>query len=71
MAVGGKRDPGGEVERDVEVVAVENVVATELFLRVDEGAVGCDRLAVAHADDGCRRARLQRLPPSLLATVSA
>src|SRR6266540_2915495 len=48
---GGLRCPG---ERGVEVLGLDDVEAAEVFLRLREGAVGGQYLAVGHAHDGGR-----------------
>src|SRR5438552_3629421 len=48
-AVGGLRRPR---ERRVEVLGLDDVEAAEVFLRLREGAVGGQHLAVGHAHDG-------------------
>src|SRR5207249_9345576 len=47
---GGLRRPG---ERCVEVVGLDDVEAAEMFLRLREGAVGGQHLAVGHTHDRC------------------
>src|SRR5205823_13026386 len=47
---GGLRGPG---ERPVEVVGLDDVEAAQVFLRLREGAVGGQHLAVGHAHDRC------------------
>ena len=42
----------GELDRRVEVVGLEEAVAAERLLRLDERAVGGQRLAVVDADGG-------------------
>src|SRR2546428_10126890 len=45
---GGLRRPG---ERGVEVVGLDDVEAAEVFLRLGEGAVGGQHLAISHSHD--------------------
>src|SRR5262249_41814481 len=52
------RDPSGDLERSVEVVALDKEVAAEVLLCVHERPVGEQGLSVLDAD-GCRR--LERL----------
>src|SRR4051812_33139293 len=47
----GPRDHGGQVEGDIQVFAVEDVVAAKLLLRLDERPVRRDPLAVTDAED--------------------
>ena len=60
-AVARRRDPGGPLDRLVERVGVDQVVAAELLLRLGERAVGGECLVVLHADGGRRLRRLQRV----------
>ena len=49
-----RRDPGGQLDRGVEVVGLEEQVAADRLLDLDERAVGRQRPAVLHPD-GRRR----------------
>jgi hypothetical protein len=53
------RNPRGDLERSVEIVGVDNHVAAEVFLRLDERTVGEKRLSVLNADGGRGLDRLQ------------
>src|SRR5215212_1501867 len=57
----GTRDLGRPVDRLVEAVALEEVEAAELLLRLREGTVREHALAVADADGGRGRAGLEAL----------
>src|SRR5207244_4835128 len=46
-------DLRGQGECGVEVIGVDDVEATQVFLRFDVWAVGGQRLAVGHAHDRC------------------
>jgi hypothetical protein len=46
------RNPRGDLERRVEIVDVDQVVAAEVFLRLDKRTVGEKRLSVFNADGG-------------------
>ena len=51
----GRRDPRGQLDRGVEVVGLEEQVAADGLLELDERPVGGQRLAVLHADRRRRR----------------
>ena len=56
----GRRNPRGDVERHVEVVGLDEEEAAHVLLRVDERAVGEERLTVldAHGRGGVDRLQL-------------
>src|SRR6266545_2893906 len=60
-AVARPRDPGRDLDRLVEVLAVDQVVAAELLLGLGEGPVGGERLAAADLHGGRGAGRLERL----------
>ena len=57
-----RRDPRGELDRGVEVVGLEQEVAADGFLDLDERAVGGERLAILHANGGRRLGESQPIP---------
>ena len=56
------RDAGGQLDRSVEVAGLEQVVATERLLGLDERPVGRQRPAILHADRRRRGRRLKLCP---------
>src|SRR4051794_21001395 len=56
--------PGGDLERFVEAVALDQVETAERLLRLDEGAVGHEPLAASYAN-GLRAARRRELVADL------
>src|SRR5215207_687878 len=54
-------DPGGDLDRLVQVLGLDDVEAAELLLGLGERPVGAEGRAVAHPHGGGRRGRLQRL----------
>ena len=65
----GRRDPRGQLDRRVEVVGLEEQVAAERLLGLDERAVGGQRLAVLHPH-GRRRLRPAIRTPGVTPGVS-
>src|SRR5581483_11012925 len=57
----GGRDPRGDLEHGVEVVGLDQHEAADVLLRIDEGAVGEERLAALDADGGGGLDRLEPL----------
>src|SRR5256714_4574128 len=55
------RDLRGDGDGLVQIGRLDQVVAAQLLLRLGEGAVGSQALAVAHAHRGGRVGRLQRV----------
>ena len=47
-------NPCGDADRLVEILAVDEKLAAELFARLRERPVSDERFAVAHPDAGCR-----------------
>src|SRR5712671_3271338 len=64
------RDAGGELDRLVEILGLDEVEAAQLLARLREGAVGGDRLAVLDAHGGRGRDRLQRLPADVVPALA-
>jgi len=54
-----RRDARGQFDRSIEVVGLEQEVAAERFLGLDERTVGCQNLAPLHPHGGCRLGVLQ------------
>src|SRR5689334_7677776 len=61
-----QRNPGGDGERFVEILHVDEHVAAELLARLRERPIGHQSLAIADPHAGCRGRRKQRMAAEVL-----